>query len=308
MKSFNNNAIKGTILLIAVILVASALARFMNSQETLDDYAKKHPEEQVKVEIIELPDKEPLETPTISPEVSEVLADDASEIELEAIEESKPVDAYINDEYDNSADRVYIDEGFYYEPIPVEIKEKMYGLSYPEDIDEEAICYDDLRYVCVLYKDFDGNACNGQLVCNELIARDLTEIFSELFKQDYRFENIKLIDEYDADDVLSMSDNNTSCFCYRVVDGTSKMSDHAYGMAIDINPFYNPYVVFKSGGDDYISPPGSEIYADRSEDNINPYRIDENDLAYKLFKEHGFKWGGDWNSMKDYQHFYKKIS
>ena len=57
------------------------------------------------------------------------------------------------------------------------------------------------------------------------------------------------------------------------------------------------------GGDDYISPKGSEIYVDRSQNF--PYKIDENDLCYKLFKEHGFTWGGDWNSCKDYQHFQK---
>ena len=102
-----------------------------------------------------------------------------------------------------------------------------------------------------------------------------------------------------------MEDNNTSCFNYRVVDGTNSLSKHALGRAIDINPFYNPYVVFdKNGtGETYISPGGSEIYADRSQNF--PYKIDENDLCYKLFKEHGFTWGGNWNSSKDYQHFQK---
>ena len=116
-----------------------------------------------------------------------------------------------------------------------------------------------------------------------------------------------MIDEYGGDDIASMQDNNTSCFNYRAVDGTSSLSKHAIGCAIDINPFYNPYVVFnKDGsGETYISPEGSEIYADRSQNF--PYKIDENDLCYKLFKEHGFVWGGDWNSCKDYQHFQKVV-
>jgi hypothetical protein len=124
---------------------------------------------------------------------------------------------------------------------------------------------------------------------------------------EYHIEKIKLIDEYNGDDTASMLDNNTSCFNYRVVDGTTNLSKHALGCAIDINPFYNPYVVFnKDGsGETYISPKGSEIYADRSADF--PYKIDENDLCYKLFKEHGFTWGGDWNSCKDYQHFQKVV-
>ena len=104
-----------------------------------------------------------------------------------------------------------------------------------------------------------------------------------------------------------MLDNNTSCFNYRIVDGTDHLSKHALGCAIDINPFYNPYVVFGKGenNETYISPAGSEIYADRSQDF--PYKIDENDLCYRLFKEHGFTWGGSWNSCKDYQHFQKTV-
>ena len=118
-------------------------------------------------------------------------------------------------------------------------------------------------------------------------------------------EGIRLIDDYNGDDTASMEANNTSCFNYRVVDGTTSLSKHALGCAIDINPFYNPYVVFdKTGnGQDYISPKGSEIYADRSKDFA--YKIDEQDLCYRLFKEHGFTWGGNWNSCKDYQHFQK---
>ncbi len=100
-----------------------------------------------------------------------------------------------------------------------------------------------------------------------------------------------------------MEDNNTSCFNYRVVDGTTNLSKHALGCAIDINPVYNPYVGFNKGGsgETYISPKGSEVYADRSQNF--PYKIDENDLCYKLFIKHGFTWGGNWNSCKDYQHF-----
>ena len=201
--------------------------------------------------------------------------------------------------------RVTLADGFFYEDIPEIIKDKMKGVSYPLDIDEDIICYDDLKYLNVLYVDFDGETQVGEIVCNAAIAEDLTEIFHELYKADYRIERIRLIDEYNADDNLSMEDNNTSSFCYRVVENTTRLSNHAYGMAIDINPFYNPYVVYNSEGTS-ITPVGSEIYADRSDAVMNPYRIDKNDLAYKLFKEHGFTWGGDWNSCKDYQHFEKK--
>lgn len=169
------------------------------------------------------------------------------------------------------------------------------------------VSYDDLRYLGIKYYDFNGDIQSGELICNKAIAQDLVEIFYQLYLNEYQIEKVRLIDEYAGDDTASMLDNNTSCFNYRVVDGTSNLSRHAIGCAIDINPFYNPYVVFnKDGsGETYISPKGSEIYADRSQNF--PYKIDENDLCYQLFKEHGFIWGGNWNSCKDYQHFQKAV-
>lgn len=160
----------------------------------------------------------------------------------------------------------------------------------------------------LLYHDFNGEEQTGELICNKAVAQDMVEIFYELYQNDYQIERIRLIDEYNGDDTASMADNNTSCFNYRVVDGTTSLSKHAYGLAIDINPFYNPYVVYNKGGtgNTYISPAGSEIYADRSQDFA--YKIDENDLCYRLFIEHGFTWGGNWNSSKDYQHFQKVLN
>lgn len=223
------------------------------------------------------------------------------------------------------AERTVYQDGFYYEPLSEEIRAKITGISYPvssseaaasavpvinilEDDVVPAVSYDDLRYLSVLYYDFNGEVQTGELICNKGIADDLMEIFYELYLNEYQIEKIRLVDEYQADDTASITDNNTSCFNYRVVDGTTSLSKHAFGCAIDINPFYNPYVVFnKDGsGETYISPPGSEIYVDRTKDF--PYKIDETDLCYKLFKEHGFTWGGNWNSCKDYQHFQKVLN
>lgn len=222
----------------------------------------------------------------------------------------------------NSTPSVDAVDSFCYEELTDEVKARITGISYPiteEEADSLAIpavnlvsdpaalqiSYDDLRYLKVLYYDFDGNVQEGELICNVSIAEDLKEIFYELYRNQYPIQSIRLIDDYNGDDTASMEANNTSCFNYRVVDGTTSLSKHALGCAIDINPFYNPYVVFdKTGnGQDYISPKGSEIYADRSKDFT--YKIDKQDLCYRLFKEHGFTWGGSWNSCKDYQHFQK---
>ena len=208
------------------------------------------------------------------------------------------------DNQDMNDTRIVFQEGFYYEPLPDQVKERITGISYKENPD---ITYDELRYLKVLYYDFQAETQIGEIICNQAIAQDLVEIFYELYQNEYQIEKIELVDEYGGDDTLSMEANNTSCFNYRVVDGTTRLSKHALGLAIDINPYYNPYIVYnKNGtGETYISPKGSEIYADRTQDF--PYKIDTNDLCYRLFKEHGFTWGGDWNSTKDYQHFQKVI-
>jgi hypothetical protein len=204
-------------------------------------------------------------------------------------------------EASKDSERIAYMDKFYYEPLSDEIIDRITGISYVEN---DNITLDELRYCSLLYNDFDNNTQVGEIICNEKIAQDIIEIFYELYSSGYQIESIKLIDEFNGDDTASMLANNTSCFNYRVVENTTRLSNHAYGLAIDINPFYNPYVTFGKDGSTHISPEGSEAYADRIASF--PYKIDENDLAYKLFKQHGFKWGGDWNSVKDYQHFEKK--
>ncbi len=161
----------------------------------------------------------------------------------------------------------------------------------------------DLRYLQVLHCNEQGETLIGELVCHKDIAEDLLYIFRKLYEAKYPIERMVLIDEYDADDEASMADNNTSAFNFRYVSGTRKMSRHSTGMAIDINPRYNPYVRWRKGKR-MISPDNGKKYADRSKDF--PYKIEKDDLCYRLFKERGFIWGGDWTNSKDYQHFEKR--
>jgi hypothetical protein len=178
-----------------------------------------------------------------------------------------------------------------------EIFNRIQGKSYKDNC---TVPVEDLRYLHVLHIGFDGDIHEGEIICNKYIADDLLEIFEELYEANYPIEKIRLVDEYDADDQRSMSDNNSSSFNFRFISHTNKISKHGYGLAMDINTLYNPYVKTVDGTL-YIEPANAAAYADRSQDF--PYKIDENDLAYKLFSEHGFQWGGSWNSSKDYQHF-----
>lgn len=193
---------------------------------------------------------------------------------------------------------------FYACPLTPETKEKITGISFPKNLSDAKISYEDLSEVHVLYVNFDGLVDEGILIVNNLISEDALDIFEKLFEAKYPIEKIRLIDDYGADDELSMSDNNSSAFCYRVIANTDILSNHALGMAIDINPLYNPYITYIDGREN-IAPANSAIYCDREKDF--PHKITEDDLCCRLFKEHGFTWGGDWEGKKDYQHFEKKF-
>lgn len=165
------------------------------------------------------------------------------------------------------------------------------------------ITWGDLRYLQVLHRDSDGNAIVGEMVCNVVISNDLMEIFRALFEAGYPIERMRLIDRYEGDDEASMSDNNTSCFNQRPITAGGRISKHSYGLAIDINPRYNPYNKVKPSGKSVVKPQESVDYLDRGESF--PYKIEKGDLCYRLFRQHGFRWGGEWASGKDYQHFEK---
>ena len=178
-----------------------------------------------------------------------------------------------------------------------EIFERIKGKSYKDNC---TVPLSDLRYLHVLHVGFDGQSHDGEIICNKYIADDLLEIFEELYEAKYPIEKIKLVDEYNADDEASMADNNSSSFNFRFISYTTKISKHGYGLAIDINTLYNPYVKTVNGKLS-IEPANAADYVDRSKDF--DYKIDEEDLAYKLFIAHGFEWGGSWKNSKDYQHF-----
>lgn len=292
--------IKMFALLIGIVIVVWALTQiFKNGSKSLSDYALENPELQNQ------------ESPVASDESTE-----ADEISVESTQENLqnvdevtstllPIGATLNG--DSQIDeRISYTESFYYEPLSNNLRRYITGVSFPElseNSENSDISYEELRYVHILHYDFDGKLAEGELICNVAIAQDLAEIFYELYRNEYRIEKVKLIDEYDGDDNLSMADNNTSCFNYRNVPGSTSLSKHALGRAVDINPLYNPYITYNEDGSENILPENATDYADRTKKF--PYKIDENDLCYKLFTEHGFVWGGNWNSCKDYQHFQK---
>lgn len=328
--------IKYLVILSVLILTCSVISHKLSGKETLQDYAEKNPE-------VAYATREPgTPSPSVLSKTGDASDDaslnanasasggvspdtNASSDTGASSASALPADAVPFPLAEKVTDSIEYETGFFYQPLTYPVIHRITGISYPmsetdaallssetppnilsdEEMTSLAVSYEDLRYMNILYYDFNGDVQTGELICNKAIAEDLIEIFYELYENEYQIESVRLIDDYNGDDTASMEANNTSCFNYRPVEGTSSLSKHALGCAIDINPFYNPYVVFNKGkaGETYISPAGSEIYADRSQSFA--YKIDENDLCYKLFKEHGFTWGGNWNSCKDYQHFQK---
>lgn len=276
-------------LVLIIILISALMVRYFSGSETLAEYAEKNP-------------------------AANQPASENSENTQSNTLNSSPKDAALTDASDSTnkenvipEDRVTYKDGFYYQPLDAAIIERITGCSYPI-LSEEAhveINYEDLSYVVVQYVGFDFEIHEGEIICNNAIAQDLVEIFYELYRNEYQIEQIALIEEYDGDDYASCEANNTSCFNYRQVVGSNSLSKHALGLAIDINPLYNPYITYNGDGSVNVYPKSAADYADRSKEF--PYKINENDLCYKLFTDHGFTWGGHWNSVKDYQHFQKSL-
>lgn len=191
-------------------------------------------------------------------------------------------------------------EGFSVSELSDSLFQRIRGVSFPTA--DARVRRSDLRHVRVRYINYEGESCDGELICNRAIAADLLDIFRRLYEAHYPIASIRLIDDFGADDERSMRANNTSCFCYRAVSGSSNLSRHAVGMAVDLNPLENP-CVRRRGNRLVVQPATAGKHVQRSP--ATAHQIHPGDLAYKLFTEHGFHWGGSWRSVKDYQHFEK---
>ncbi len=191
-----------------------------------------------------------------------------------------------------------LDSCFLSEPIPERVWLAMQGKTFRPNAH---IRRDDLRHVRALHRDAEGRILIGELVCNKLIADRLVRILRKLYASRYAIERMVLPDVYDGDDERQMRANNTSCFNYRPIAGTERLSKHARGLAIDINSLYNPYFKVRKDGRRIVQPATAERYLNRK--RAFRYKITAGDLCCRLFKSEGFEWGGDWRSCKDYQHF-----
>jgi D-alanyl-D-alanine carboxypeptidase len=155
-----------------------------------------------------------------------------------------------------------------------------------------------LRRVDVDHIGFDGQTHRGELIVHEDLVPEVITIFEQLYQLGYPIEKIRTVDHYRAaDDELSMEDNNSSAFNCRGIPGTNQWSQHAYGRAIDLNPLVNP-CIYASGA---FQPKNAAAYLDRS--RTVPGLLHGADPAVHVFTDRGWRWGGDWTTPIDYQHF-----
>lgn len=202
-------------------------------------------------------------------------------------------------------DETQIRNSFYAMPVSEQLVEAMDGDFYSSK--QSFIRPEDLALVRVLYTDFDGNTKVGELIVNQLIEDDVEEIFYELYKNGYPIQRLILPYGYYADDNAIMKDGISRALAFTWDENNQPMEhEHSLGLAIDLNSLYNPQVIVNEDGTTTILPPEAEPYADRSV--LQPHMMDENDLAVRLFKEHGFTWGGEWEGRNDYQHFEKDFN
>ncbi len=185
------------------------------------------------------------------------------------------------------------------------VYERINGKSYRENDD---IGLDDLRYLKLLHYNFDHEIQVGELIVNADVAEDVLAIFRELFDAEYEIESMYLVDNYWTGDGIesdeaSIEVNNSSAFNYREITGGGKLSNHALGRAIDINPQQNPYVLYRDGAWTWEHE-NATPYIDR--DSGENHMIAAGDICYNTFIKYGFSWGGEWENPLDYQHFDKE--
>ncbi|CAN5172484.1 hypothetical protein BH09ACT12_BH09ACT12_24540 [soil metagenome] len=159
------------------------------------------------------------------------------------------------------------------------------------------VTLDDLRYVQVSFRGFDDAAHTGELVVAATEAEGIVSVFKALFGAGFPIEEMRLPTTADLDAPPTGDGNNTAAFVCRPTTGqTSGFSAHAYGLALDLNPFDNPYLK-----GDVVVPERASSYLDRS--RVRPGMVEAGDLVVEAFARIGWSWGGDFNSLKDYQHF-----
>ncbi|WP_157437226.1 M15 family metallopeptidase [Actinoplanes subtropicus] len=154
----------------------------------------------------------------------------------------------------------------------------------------------DLRYVTVGFRGFDGLAHTGEMLVHKSAAEGLVKVFGRLFAEGYPIEGMRVTGAAGLTAPPTGDDNMTDAYACRPVRDSKVWSQHSYGLAVDVNPFQNPY---HKG--EIVLPELATSYLDRG--TVRPGMILPDGPVVKAFAAIGWKWGGDYHSLKDYMHF-----
>jgi len=155
---------------------------------------------------------------------------------------------------------------------------------------------DDLAWLRLTYWGFDDARHSGELLVNRSVSDDLVEVFGQLYAARFPLESMAITRQQDLDAPPTGDGNVTGSFACRPVRGGTQYSQHAYGLAVDLDPFQNPYT-----NGDVVLPELASAYLDRNW--LRPGMITLDGPAVRAFASIGWGWGGTWSSLKDYQHF-----
>ena len=157
----------------------------------------------------------------------------------------------------------------------------------------------ELAYIKMPYWGFDHRRHTGEMLTNASVADDLIEVFHKLYRARFPIEEMRVVtlrEQREWHTKPTGDTNVTSSFECRQATQGSTWSQHAYGFAIDINPFHNPYL-----NGDLVAPELAGAYLDRSW--RRPGMVLEGDVVTRAFDTIGWGWGGRWSSTKDWMHF-----
>jgi hypothetical protein len=179
-------------------------------------------------------------------------------------------------------------------PLGPALRAQMTGVSWHRGC---PVPLSSLRLLTLSYRGFDHRSHTGRLVVNRSVAAKVVTAFRKLYNAGFPIRRMQLVDIYGGSDFRSIEADNTSAFNCRAATGSSHWSNHAYGLAIDINPIENPYVT-ASGG---VAHAASRPYLNRS--RIKPGMAYSGGVLVNSFQSIGWGWGGNWSGTRDYQHF-----
>jgi hypothetical protein len=156
---------------------------------------------------------------------------------------------------------------------------------------------EDLSYIQMSFRGFDREIHMGEMIVHWSVADDIVTVFEALFDAGYPIEEMRVMTREDFSAPPTGDTNITSGYeCRQAVGGSGAWSNHAVGLAVDVNPFHNPY---RKG--DLVLPELADAYFDR--DNVRPGMILASDDTFNAFTAIGWEWGGSWSSAIDYMHF-----